>query len=258
MSLEIVLRTCDRTNVHNDWRVRYVDKPKKDIVLGCFISLLNSARLVNNVKLTVLDDHSSYKTKEYLLYYLKNSPIETEFVELEESGYNYSALKQFERCRDSKYDYVYSVEDDYLHCISSITEMFHSIMLFESKTDLPIVLYPFDEPMVYKQPMKAEHIVYGSDRHWRTGYFTTNVMMCRPLLIQNNWDKFESLAIKYNGNYLDPRVENYEESNTIWKIWEEGKAIRFNPIPSLALHLQFDSGKDPFICWEDWWKSYAK
>jgi len=34
--------------------------------------------------------------------------------------------------------------------------------------------------------------------------------------------------------------------------------MRFNPIPSLALHMQFDAQWDPFIEWKQWWKDYAE
>jgi hypothetical protein len=83
-------------------------------------------------------------------------------------------------------------------------------------------------------------------------------MMTTPKMFRDNWELFETLALKYNGDYLNPRAEHYEESNTIWQIWQNNKAIRFNPIPSLALHMQFEQQKDPFINWQQWWKDYTK
>jgi len=258
-SLEVVLRTCDHTNIHNDWRVRYFDGTKKELVKGCVKSLINSCQNVENLKLTVFDDHSSEETFDWLKTTLETSGLNFELISLEDSGYNHSAFKQWERCRDSEYDLVYSVEDDYLHCPTAIQEMINSFDIFceRLKRD-SIVLYPFDEPSEYNPPQRKDFVVHGSHRHWRTGQFTTQVLFCQPKIFKEYWQVFETLALKYNGNYLEPRVEHYEESNTIWKLWTEGPLLRFNPIPSLALHMQFEPQKDPFIDWKSWWNEYTK
>ena len=178
---------------------------------------------------------------------------------LAEQGYNYSAHQQWLLCKNSNSNLVYSVEDDYLHTPTAIQEMIDSYQLFSDRlkrTD--IVLYPFDEPSEYNPPNRTDFIVHGSNRHWRTGVFTTNVLFTIPEIFKANWELFEVLALKYNGDYLNPRTEHYEESNTIWKIWQNNRAIRFNPIPSLALHLQFEQQIDPFIDWKKWWDEYTK
>jgi len=258
-TLDIILRTCDRTNVHVDWRVRYCDIPKNDIVVGCTRSLVNSIKNVRDVliKLTVLDDSSSEETVSKIKQIIEE--VNGEFISLPEQGYNYSAHQQWLLCRDSHADLVYSVEDDYLHQPSAIQEMIDSFYTFSDRLKRDdIVLYPFDEPSEYNPPSRTDFIVHGSNRHWRTGVFTTNVLFTTPQIFKSNWGLFETLALKYNGNYLKPRTEHYEESNTIWNIWLDNRAIRFNPIPSLALHLQFDQQKDPFIKWETWWDEYTK
>jgi hypothetical protein len=258
--LEIVLRTCDISNIHNDWRVRYFDTPKKDLIQGCVKSLINSCIGVPGLKLTVLDDHSSDETVEWLKTTLEQSGLIYEFIQLEERGYNHSAHQQYLRCRDSEYELVYSIEDDYLHCPTAIKEMIDSFYMFcdRLKRDT-IVLYPFDEPSEYNPPQRTDFIVHGSNRHWRTGIFTTQVLFCKPKIFKEYWSVFELIALKYNGDYLNPRTEHYEESNTIWNLWNNGgPLLRFNPIPSLALHMQFEQQKDPYINWAQWWKEYTK
>jgi Txe/YoeB family toxin of Txe-Axe toxin-antitoxin module len=257
MSIEVVLRTCDHSNVHKDWRVRYSNIPKNELVIGCVNSLINSCKDIENLKFTVFDDHSSKETIDKIIEKLENNKINYEFISLGEKGYNYSGLKQWERCRDSECDLVYSIEDDYLHCQTAVKELIDSYYLFcdRLKKDT-IVLTPFDEPGEYNPPQRKDFIVHGSNRHWRTGINTSQVLFCKPKVFGENWDIFELLATKYNGNYLESRTEHYEESNTIWKLWSEGPYIRFNPIPSLALHMQFNEQIDPFIDWKKWWKEY--
>lgn len=259
MKLHIILRTHDINNVHVDWRVRYCNLPKLDIIKGCFKSLANSIRQVNGheVKLTILDDNSTEELISFL--HKESADLDYELIHLKDKGYNNSGHQQWTMCRDSEADLVYSIEDDYLHCPTAIQEMLDSYVLFQSRLgQKDIVLYPFDEPSEYNPPTRTDFIVHGSNRHWRTGIFTTHVMMTTPKIFRDNWDLFEVLALKYNGDYLNPRTEHYEESNTIWKIWNNNAAIRFNPIPSLALHMQFEQQKDPFINWEQWWNQYGK
>lgn len=257
--IEVVLRTCDGSNIHNDWRIRYHDVPKNEIVKSCVSSLIKSCQSVEGLKLTVFDDHSTEETINWLSETLQNSGLDYELISLDDQGYNHSAFKQWERCRDSEYDLVYSIEDDYLHCPTAMQEMIDSFYLFCDRMKREeIVLYPFDEPSEYNPPQRRDFVVHGSNRHWRTGIFTTQVLFCRPQVFKDYWETFETLALKYNGNYLKPRVEHYEESNTIWKLWAEGPFIRFNPIPSLALHMQFEQQKDPFIDWNYWWNEYGK
>jgi hypothetical protein len=232
---------------------------KDELLKGCVKSLINSCAGIKDLKLTVLDDNSSLRTVEWLNKTLHQSNLQYEFVQLSGRGYNHSAHEQWMRCRDSTYDIVYSVEDDYLHCDTAIQEMIDSFKLFEERLEKnDIVLYPFDEPTEYNPPQRQDFIVHGSNRHWRTGIFTTNVMMTKPKIFQRYWNLFEILALKYNGDYLTPRTEHYEEANTIWNIWKDNKVLRFNPIPSLALHMQFEPQKDPFINWKNWWNTYTQ
>lgn len=259
ISLEIVLRTCDRANVHIDWRERYCKLPKKDLVIGCIKSIVNAINhtVGVDIKLTVLDDHSSPETVEELTKIV--SACNGKVIQLKETGYNYSAHQQWLMCKNTECDLFYSVEDDYLHAPTAIQEMVDSFQFFQDRLKHDrILLYPFDEPSEYNPPARSDFIVHGSARHWRTGVFTTNVMMAKPQLLKEYWDRFETLALKYNGDYLNPRTEHFEESNTIWPIWDGGPYTRFNPIPSLALHMQFDPQKDPFIDWSSWWTQYSQ
>ena len=256
--LEIILRTCDVRNVHQDWRVRYCGLPKDVLIMGCVNSLINSCRGIPGIKLVVLDDHSTESTVIGLKQLLTNSRLDHEFISLEGQGYNNSAYHQFLRCRDSEYELVYSVEDDYLHCATAIQEMLDSHAFFSQRLgEQLITLYPFDAPEEYNPPRTREFVVQGSARHWRTTTGCTQTLFSKPQLFQNHWDLFETLALKYNGNYLEPRVEHYDESNTIQQIWRNNLAVMFTPIPSLALHMQFEQQRDPFIDWQHWWREYA-
>lgn len=259
MKLDIVLRTCDRGNVHTDWRTRYCQQPKNVLVLGCLRSLIRSCnQLINHTpKLTVLDDHSSPNTVHAIKNTLSTCDFVTEFVALEQRGYNNSCYQQYVRCKDSNADLVYALEDDYLHEPSALQEMCDTYNIFRGRMpDRNIAIYPFDDPGHYKTPF-GSFLVHGSARHWRNNFYSTGVFMCSPKLIVDQWDIFKTLASKYNGNYLETREEHIDESNTINNIWKTD-AVLFTPVPSLALHMQFDDQRDPYINWVQWWMDYAQ
>lgn len=258
MKLEIILRTHDLGNVHLD-RDRYCGKDKKTLILGCLTSLINSANLVEShqINFKILDDHSTSELKQGIYAAFDHSKWPYELYNMAEPGYNFSALKQFEFCRDSEADLVYSVEDDYLHCPSALTEMLDSYQLFKDKSGQEIVIYPFDMPDDYVPPhMGPCFVVHGTKRHWRSGIWTTNTFMLRPQILIDHWPLFEKLATEYNPDYSNPDIEHVHEGNTICQIWKD-HVLRFSPIQSLALHLQFDTQMDPYIDWQQWWEDYT-
>lgn len=254
--LDIIMRTHDQTNVHTD-RQRYCGLSKFELIRGCLISLLKSGNRVFgwDIHYTILDDHSSPEMIaeiEFLMMTQTAAHQTHTIIGLDEKGYNHSALQQFELCRSVSADLVYSVEDDYLHCYTALEEMLTDYYLFTQKTGKEICLYPFDMPDDYEPPwLQPSFVVHGSKRHWRTGVWTTNTMLCRPQLFQDHWPLFEKLAKEYN-----PENHLVHEGNTICDIWKN-HALRFSPIPSLALHMQFDTQRDPYINWQQWWDQYT-
>jgi hypothetical protein len=68
---------------------------KADLVKGCFVSLVKSieARTWYDVRFTVMDDHSSEDTVEFLKSVGSRVP-NFEFIQLEKMGYNNSNHEQ--------------------------------------------------------------------------------------------------------------------------------------------------------------------
>ena len=49
-----------------------------------------------------------------------------------------------------------------------------------------------------------------------------------------------------------------DENETINMVWNQPDVMLFSPIPSLALHLMEESGKDPYIDFDALWDSVPK
>ena len=258
-SLDIIIRTHDKSNISKF--PRFISVSKRELIEGCMTSLINSAnQCKNKINIIVLDDHSSQEFLNNLNNILKTSRQSTKIISLEEGGPNQSALSQFEYCKNSTADLVYSVEDDYLHSPSALYEMLSEYDYLFSKYNLPqpLCIFPWDQPEDYDPKHNTpELIMRGQYRHWKTGWATTFTMMTSPKVFYDHWKLFEKLATEYQewdgtGNKND----TIHEGNTISYIWSK-HIIRINPIPSLVLHMQSSLQEDSYIDWKYWWNTYT-
>ena len=258
-SLDIIIRTHDKSNISKF--PRFISVSKRELIEGCITSLINSAnQCKNKINIIVLDDHSSQEFLHNLNNILKTSRHSIKIISLEEGGPNQSALSQFEYCKNSTADLVYSVEDDYLHSPTALYEMLSEYEYLSSKYNLPqpLCIFPWDQPEDYDSKHNTpELIMRGQYRHWKTGWGTTFTMMTSPKVFQDHWKLFEKLATEYQewdgtGNKND----TIHEGNTISYIWSK-HIIRINPIPSLVLHMQSSLQEDSYIDWKYWWNTYT-
>ncbi|OBG55031.1 MULTISPECIES: glycosyltransferase [unclassified Mycobacterium] len=257
MQLDIHLQTHSDSSVHGAHR--YVGAPKSEIMLRCTQSLVTAINRADaDVILRVFDDHSSPDVVATLHRILEKCEQRVEFVPLEERGYNASCLTSFSRARDDGRDVVYLVEDDYLHTASAIQEMVEAHELFREKFGgQEVALHPYDDPKNYWGMIFSQEnwrVLYGTRRHWRTNTHTTNTCWVEIETLRRNWALFERLA-RYSSTPYG-QANHIFEASTINKIWREQVAL-FTPIPSLALHLQYEEHRDPFLNWKDWWEAAA-
>lgn len=251
-NLEIILRTHGSSNVHTD-RQRFCQAPKPEVVRRCTASLVNAAQRISiPCKITVIDDHSDADLVDDIRSILGKSKHAWSLANLQERGYNHSAVQQFTLARDSGADVIYSVEDDYLHHPDALVEMIADRDAFAANTGREVCVFPFDQPDNYMPPwFEPSYLVFGQKRHWRTISWTTNTFMCRPQVLRDHWPIFEKLAREYSP------TSGVHEGNTILDVWRN-HVLTFNPIPSLALHMQFDQQRDPYIDWRYWWENYTR
>jgi hypothetical protein len=51
-------------------------------------------------------------------------------------------------------------------------------------------------------------------------------------------------------------MNHVNESTMINKIWREEVTL-FTPIPSVALHMAYETQKDPYLDWKELWDSFS-
>lgn len=256
--LDIFLRTCDQTEVHPERGARYINCDKTTLIKKCFISLVDSIKYANNpsIKLWILDDHSSSNLIDFLNTTSINFKIEYEIIELKETGFNYSALTQFKYCRDKGREWVYSVEDDYLHEKDAIGCMLRQAILFREIFNRNIAIRPDDDAFTYSSNTdysKSPCLVFqGVERSWRTLYNTHNTFLTHVNVFNEYWELFASLA-KF---FRKTTVNEDGTINTIWSngVNKNGPVPLFSPLPTLAYHIS-QGNKPPFGNHELLWNS---
>ena len=115
------------------------------------------------------------------------------------------------------------------------------------------VLCPYDDFFNYVRGPDLAQVIPGIMRHWRTNTYTLGTFFISPRLVRNHFDLFEKLAKLYE----TPQgiAEHITEETTIARIWKEGYAVLFTPLPSLAVHL--NQNEPPLFDWRTLWEKYA-
>jgi glycosyltransferase involved in cell wall biosynthesis len=250
-NLDIILRTCDRTEVHPERGQRIINVDKITLIKKCYISLLNSIKLAKNlavIKLTIVDDNSSDDTLVYLKTKAEQYDIDCEIVECVEEGFNFSALKQFELCKN-KTGWVYCVEDDYLHFPNAIKQFIIMSEKLYNITGSYVAIRPDDDVFTYACNNHHSHtpcvVLLGEDRHWRTLYSSHNTIFTHSFVFKEYWELFASL-----GKFFKKLPIN--EDKSINMIWE--KIPLFSPIPTLAVHIS-QNNHHPFVDYKTLWSN---
>lgn len=252
--LDISLRTHDKREIHVQKEQRYCGTDKLTLIEKCIKSLVKSANASKHIiHFWWHDDNSSSECVESLHNIFKSSRHPYTYIALDEQGWNYSALAQFEKGRDSDADLIYFVEDDYLHIETAIDEMVDSYINFRANTGEEVAIHPFDDPDNYKPNwIEPCRIVYGLNRRWRTNTYSTFTFMCSPDIVRKNWSVFYTMATEYGT--LWGENNNVHEGTMINRIWRNDVRL-FTPIPSVALHMQYKEQMDPYIDWKSLWDS---
>jgi glycosyltransferase involved in cell wall biosynthesis len=251
--LTIVLRTCGRVYALNG--TRYVNKSKPEIINFCVSSLVNSINQVkdHDVELLVLDDHSHPDCLADIEKIIAKCRFPTHIVSLDDeddpTGASETCKIVYQWVEDHATDLWYHVEDDYLHTPTAIQDMIDTVDQFESNTGQMIAVNPHDDIWRYTRQIYDSILLLGPYRHYRTVKHTTYTCLASRAIFD-----------KYRNHFNDAAewILRKDENDTINQVWNKPDVMLFSPIPSLALHLMEESGKDPYIDFDALWNSVPR
>jgi len=262
MELLVVLQTHSKGDNHayegfvSSDKKRYTGEGKLETSKRCVKSLIDSLNHTVDIapkfkiKLKIFDDHSEKEYLKAIKSYLDKANFEFDLEKLKDKGICNSILKCYTYGKDEGKELVYFAQDDYMHEKNAIEEMIDFFYQWSPKLDKPISIYPFDDPYRY-QPHNIfpVRILHGKKRHWRQNYHTAFPFMLHHSVLSREFDLFNDMGCH--------KIDNKMEDDTINKLFQERGYCLFTPIPSLALHMQYETEKDPFIDYKPLWDSLA-
>ena len=265
-SLLIIFRSF--TNEDNQLSVRkkrIFECEKKEYTLRSLKSLCKSINVAQkqfqNLKffLSIIDDNSKPNIKEDLKNIVSNYKLDFEIANLDVDKYrNKQKFSDNERmiahnahiyaskdyAKESNFDLIYFVEDDYLHLDNSISEMLLTYEKFSTIFKEDIILCPSDYPYLYQQNYQSL-VLIGEKNHWRSVDQTLCTYLISSKILLNHWDKYHEMMTNNYNTYEKPLHDIYK------------KTMCFSPMPSLSIHLANLNtiyGLSPLIDWKKIWE----
>lgn len=245
MKLDIIFRTCTKVYCVHDDMLRPFNSTKRQIVLKCLSSLVNSIKSNIGVKLHLFDDHSPEKDLSDMKGIIEKSGIPYHIEKLQKSGNGNSLEAVFRYGKTLDSNLIYFCEDDYLHkpeTIKCIIEAYKDIVEI-TKNDA--VIFPCDYIDRYSI-IEPSHIFALKDRHWRTIESTTGTFVVSKNVLEKYFQFYLAFAA-YN------KIDKGGEWKTIDHIYKEVKC--YSPMPSLTAHLNDEKLLSPFVNWKGIWDS---
>ena len=260
MNLLVVLQTHSEGDNHvyegymSPEQKRYTGASKLETSKRCVKSLINSLnnfyKIAPNfkIKLKTFDDHSCDEFLNSIRKYLDRVLFEFEITSLNTTGISASMLACYQYGKENGEDLVYFAQDDYMHEPNSIEEMVEFFYQWSAKLDKPLSVYPFNDPYRYADfNIHPVRIVHGKKRHWRQNFATAFPFMVHHSVLTKEFDLFYAMGCH--------KIDRTMEDDTINKLFQQRAYCLFSPIPSLALHMQYETEKDPFIDYLPLWNS---
>jgi hypothetical protein len=247
VKIAIGLRTCG--TVFNYWnnQERIVDVDKETLILTCLNSLLKSIKYSSHeIVFSIHDDSSSDTLLGKMNKLCQNYGISYDLIN---SGQLKNFQTQYDWINKQNCDYVYCVEDDYLHKLFAIDDMVS--MCEHMKVLLPseYAVYPFNNPHRYTSfdMLYAVYVLKGPKGYWRSSFHSTHTFfITKKAFVQyDDIMKFQSYNWATDADWL--------EDSTINKIWHEQQVKLMSPINSLAYHMADKTQEEPFDDWKQLW-----
>ena len=248
MNIAIALRTCG--SVHNYWGVkRIVDDSKDTIILTCLNSLLKSIKASkHNITLSIHDDNSGTELLKEIDDLCNSHGCQYQLIN---SGRMLNFETQYEWLNQQDCDYLYMVEDDYLHrenAIDDMVDVCEDMKKFWNGGEYAVL--PMNCQNRYNTPEShyPSFVLRGRNGYWRSVLHSTSTFfMSKNASIETDEIlRTQAYSWKVNGS---------PEHEIINKLWQSDRVRLLSPIHSLAWHLSDDSCRDIIYNWEEVWKS---
>lgn len=252
------VQTCDV----NSWQSsdRYAGT-KPEIVRKCITSFFKSVVYAAKQHpethhiIMLHDDHSTKDTVDYI------NRCADKFLE-PNMGFIFSPLKEtgvvesIKQCyktleESDKDDLVYQVQDDYLYTETAIFEMIDVFMQLRNDVQTDAIVASFHDhrywKTIYRYKVTPRMIFPAAYQNWMQIYDIPCTFLTSKQQFSRHWD----LYYKFFDLIGKPELE----AGSLNKMFIERGVLGVQPFNSVALHMQDDYWKDPYIDWKQRWDS---
>lgn len=256
------LQVCD--TLFNSYSTRYCSDNKTEVSTKCVTSFLESvvfcAEKVKDCQhnIMIYDDKSSKHIEEFLKiaqekYKRDNVTILVEKIHAKD--YMDSIRTCWNWLRDTEGDLVYQIQDDFLFNQDAIYQMIDIFMQVLNDTGIHSIVTPYHYYHMwtldnYRYQPTPRMVIPGSRQYWIQCYDITCTFLTSRIEFNKHWDFYDQFLD------LDPRSENLENI-TLNRI-VVNRTLGVMPFESVALHMQSEQEKDPYIDWKKRWDSVPK
>lgn len=245
MKIAIAVRTCGA--VFSLWNQdRIVDADKPTIMFTCLNSILKTvSNSKNEIVFSIHDDSSSDDQKQLMQKMVKHYDIQCEFID---SGKKNNLRTQYHWLKEQDCEYVYYLEDDYLHVPTAIDDMIDMCEYMKVFWPGDYAVFPMNHPHRYHSPeaMNPSYIIKGPKGYWRSAFHTT----CTFLISKHAADKYDSIIREMAYIW---EVNGAPEDQYINRIWREQETRLIYPMDTLAWHISDESNRDTLSNWQKVW-----
>jgi hypothetical protein len=222
--IKIIYRVCDAVNslhrgVDGSENPRPNGMSKSQVIKACAKSLKDSVKEIDH-EFHLIGDMVSQELWSFLLTEL--NPVYSE-NSLQKLGGLGSLIKCAEIAKSfDDNDFVYMVEDDYLHDPMSFHRIF-DFLEFSKQIDIPWFIHPSDYPDQYRKP-KRSYIFQTNTGYWREVSSTTFTMLFLAKTFKKFYSNFNKACVGVGDDGIFSQIFGNE-------------ALCFSPLPGIATHL---------------------
>jgi hypothetical protein len=259
MNVHYALQTCDIAS--NQVNKRFCCDTKQELIRKCVTSFFQSVHIAAKRersfqhRVSIFDDHSTEETicflQECVKIYTREN-VRVELHNLETRGVMNSIRACYDWLLDNGTDLVYQVQDDYLFEKNAITEVIDTYFKILQETNTEAIVTPYNAPylwsIIYKNSTTPRTIFLGEKRYWIQIYDIS----CSFLTSHKNFINNRDILNEFLN--LDPKDPELEKISLNKMMVRRGH-LAVCPFESIALHMQGEYERDPYVDWKLLWES---
>lgn len=257
LNVHYALQTCDVS--FNQTEKRICADTKSEVTRKCVTSFFESVKYAAQFQrdihhtIMIFDDGSTEETVNFLKQCVEtynNENIKVLFRPIKARSVMGSIKACYEWLLQNGKDLVYQVQDDYLFEKNAITETIDVFFRIYNELKTQAIVTPYNAPylwsMVYRNKTTPRTVFMGSHRYWIQIYDIS----CSFLTSHKNFIAHKDYLYKFlEMNPKDPDLEKV----SLNRILVERGVLGVCPFESIALHMQGEYEKDPYVDWKKLW-----